>query len=177
MPVFALTPEQISDIAAFLHSRTHAAANRFTYVISGLLTGDARPGKELFYGTGKCNACHSPQTDLAHVASKYDPVELESRFLSPPSPDYPDSFTGATRPRAAIDISVRLPSGESMSGTLIDVDAFDVAVIDSDGWYHSYSRAGTQLEIRDPLQAHREMLPRYTDRDMHNMLAYLETLK
>jgi cytochrome c oxidase cbb3-type subunit 3 len=142
-----------------------------------LLTGDANAGKAFFNGAGKCNTCHSPQKDLAHIATKYDPVELQSRFLSPPSPDYPESFTGKSKSRAAIEVTVKLPSGESISGTLVDLDAFDVELIDASGWYHSYPRARVQLVIRDPLQAHREMLPNYTDRDMHNMLAYLETLK
>jgi len=177
MPAFSLPPDQILDIAAFLHSKTHGAANRFTYVISGLLTGDAKAGEALFNGPGKCNTCHSPQTDLAHIASKYDAVELQSRFLSPPSPDYPESFAGTTKPHAAVEVKVKLASGESISGTLIDLDAFDVALIDSNGWYRSYPRAQVQLEIRDPLQAHRDMVPHYTDKDMHNMLAYLETLK
>jgi cytochrome c oxidase cbb3-type subunit III len=177
MPAFSLSPDQISDIAAFLHSKTHGAANRFTYVISGLLTGDAKAGEAFFHGAGKCNTCHSPQQDLAHIASKYDPVELQARFLSPPSPDYPESFAGKKKSLAAIGVTVKLASGESVSGTLIDADAFDVALIDANGWYRSYPRDGVQLEIRDPLQAHRDMLPHYTDREMHNMLAYLETLK
>ena len=54
MPAFALAADQISDIAAFLHSKTHGAANRFTYVISGLLTGDAKAGQAFFDGPGKC---------------------------------------------------------------------------------------------------------------------------
>lgn len=177
MPVFALTKDQVGDIAAFLHSKTHGAANRFTYVITGLLTGDAKAGQASFNGPGKCNSCHSVAGDLAHIASKYDPVELESRFLSPPSPDYPESFAKNPHPAAAIDVKATLPSGESVSGTLIDLDAFDIAMLDSSGWYHSYARDGVKLEIHDPLQAHREMIPKYTDKDMHNMLAYLETLK
>ncbi len=136
-----------------------------------------RRATTFFLGAGKCGGCHSVQNDLAHIASKYDPVELQSRFLSPPSPDYPQGFSDARKPRAAIDVTLKLPSGKSVSGTLVDLDAFDVALIDSEGWYRSYPRAGAQLDIRDPLKAHREMLPHYSDRDMHNMLAYLETLK
>ncbi len=177
MPAFSLPPDQIADLAAFLHSRTHGAANRFTYVISGLLTGDAQAGEAFFSGTGKCNTCHSPQKDLAHVASKYDPVELQSRFLSPPSPDYSNLAAHSDKQRASIAVTVKLASGEKVTGTLIDVDAFDVELIDSSGWYRSYPRASVQLEISDPLRVHREMIPKYTDKDMHNMLAYLETLK
>jgi cytochrome c oxidase cbb3-type subunit III len=177
MPAFGLTPDQIADIAAFLHSRTHGAANRFTYVITGLLTGDPKAGEAFFYGTGKCNACHSPQKDLAHIASKYDPVELQSRLLSPPSPDYPDSFAKEEKPRAAISAPAKLASGASISGTLIDVDAFDVVLIDDSCCYHSYPRGQVQLEIHDPLEAHSQLIPKYSDRDMQNMLAYLETFK
>ncbi len=86
MPAFAWGQAQIEDIAAFLHSRTHLAANRFTYVISGVITGNAAAGRAFFEGAGKCNTCHSATGDLAHIATKYDPVELQSRFLSPPSP-------------------------------------------------------------------------------------------
>lgn len=177
MPAFSLAPDQISDIAAFLHSKTHGAANRFTYVISGLLTGDAKAGEAYFNGPGKCNTCHSPAKDLAHIAGKYDPAELEGRFLSPPSPEYSAPFEAKLKPAAAIEVTAKLPSGESVSGTLMQLDAFDVALVDSSGWYRSYPRNAVQIEVRDPLKAHRELLPKYTDALMHNMLAYLETLK
>jgi cytochrome c oxidase cbb3-type subunit 3 len=177
MPAFSLGPDQIADIAAFLHSKTHMAANRFTYVISGLLTGDAKAGEAYFNGPGKCFTCHSPAKDLAHIATKYDATELQSRFLSPPSPEYPTSFERKTKPAAAVKVTVKLPSGDIISGTLVDLDALDVALIDASGWYRSYPRAGAEVELRDPLAIHRELLITYTDTSMHNMLAYLETLK
>jgi cytochrome c oxidase cbb3-type subunit III len=34
-----------------------------------------------------------------------------------------------------------------------------------------------KVMIKDPLAAHRELLQKYTDADMHNLLAYLVTLK
>lgn len=177
MPAFSLDNDKVSDIAAFLHSRTHLAANRFTYVISGLVTGDARAGEAYFNGPGTCNTCHSPEKDLAHIASKYDATELQSRFLSPPSPEHSTLIGAEPKPAAVVEVTVKLPSGESVTGALVEADAFDVALVDSAGWYRSYPRSEVAVEIRDPLQAHRDMLPKYTDTLMHNMLAYLETLK
>lgn len=177
MPAFSLDNAKITDIAAFLHSRTHLAANRFTYVISGLVTGDAKAGEAYFNGLGKCNTCHSPTKDLAHIASKYEATELQSRFLSPPSPEYSALIEGETKPAAAIAVFVKLPTGESIAGTLLQLDAFDVALLDSSGWYRSYARGSVEVQIHDPLRFHRDLLAKYTDALMHNMLAYLETLK
>lgn len=176
MPAFALGQAQIEDIAAFLHSRTHLAANRFTYVISGLITGDAAAGKAYFTGPGKCNTCHSPTEDLAHIATKYDPVELQSRFLLP-SPPEDRQLIGGEKPAAATQVSVKLPSGESVSGMLLQLDSFDVALVDTSGWYRSYPRAGAIVSMRNPLEVHQQLLPKYSDTLMHDMLAYLETLK
>ncbi len=177
MPAFSLPADQLADLVAFLHSRTHAAANRFTYVIQGLMTGDAKAGEAWFNGEGKCAGCHSPQGDLAHIAAKYDPVELQSRFLSPPSPNDRQLLTGGPKPRSAIEVTVKLRNGESVSGLLLEVNAFDVSLVDSNGWFRSFERSEVQLDLHDPLKAHRDMLPHYTDKQMHNMLAYLETLK
>ena len=174
MPAFALSPSQILDVAAFLHSQTHSAADRFSYVITGVVTGDPREGQALFDGRGKCSTCHSPTGDLAHVASKYDPVDLQYRMLMPPDPAENDL---AKQQKQASQVTVTLPSGESVSGTLVSLDEFDVALRNASGWYRSYPRAGCKLHIQDPLALHRDSLRKYSDMDMHNLLAYLETLK
>jgi cytochrome c oxidase cbb3-type subunit III len=174
MPAFAVSQGQILDIAAFLHSQTHAAADRFSYEIKGVVTGDPRAGQAIFEGQGKCSTCHSTTGDLAHVANKYNPVELQQRLLMPPSPSENEP---STQKRTAAEVTLTLPSGESVSGKLIFADEFDVALCTSSGWYRSYPRAGSQVQIRDPLQVHRESLHRYSDAEMHNLLAYLETMK
>lgn len=170
MPAFHLPADQIQDIAAFLRSRQQAAINRNAYTILNVVTGNAEKGREYFNGAGRCNTCHSPTGDLAGIAKKYDPVALQSRFLYP-------------RPRSDAEkihreVTVRLASGQSFSGTLEYLDDFDVALRDSSGDYHSFSRdAHVKVEVRDPLAAHAELLKKYTDADMHNLLAYLVTLK
>jgi mono/diheme cytochrome c family protein len=177
MPAFPLTDDQIRDIAAFLRSRQQAAIDRNTYTIQNIVTGDARKGQAYFNGAGRCNTCHSPTGDLAGVAKKYDPVALQSRFLYP----------GARRPRRGegpppkgipTPVTVTLASGQTITGTLEDIDDFNVGLRDASGDYHSFDRApGVKVDVRDPLAAHEELLKKYTDDEMHNLLAYLVTLK
>ena len=84
MPAFSMTKDQIADIAAFLRERTQAAVNRKEYKIQDVVTGDAKAGQAYFNGAGKCNSCHSPNGDLAGVATKYDSSgALQARFLYP----------------------------------------------------------------------------------------------
>lgn len=178
MPAFpSLAPEQIADISTFLHSRAADVSNRFAYKIGDLITGNPQKGAAFFQGEGHCNSCHSPTGDLAHVASKYEPVELQRRMLYP-APNMIDMFLGkAVKPPAPSQVIVRLPSGEKVSGPLDHLDEFTVSLHDSSGWYRSFSRENVQVEVQDPRAAHEAMLPKYTDDEMHNVLAYLETLK
>jgi len=167
MPAFPYTSGQISDLAAFLHAQTLAALNSNRvprdYPVEKLLTGDPAKGRDYFSGAGRCVTCHSPTGDLAGVAKKYSPVDLEARFLYP----------RGTRP----SVTVTLPSGEKVAGILTHLDEFTVELSDNSGWHRSWARSGVKVDVRDPLEAHRQLLSRYTDSDIHNLFAYLETLK
>jgi cytochrome c oxidase cbb3-type subunit 3 len=177
MPAFPLTDDQIKDVAAFLRSRQQAAIDRSKYTIQDIVTGDAKKGQAYFNGAGRCNTCHSPSGDLAGIASKYDPVALQSRLVYPQ--ERPSPFDQGPPPKGVpTPVTVTLPSGEKISGTLEYLDDFDVALRDASGEYHSFSRdPGVKVDVRDPLAAHEELLKKYTDADMHNLLAYLVTLK
>jgi mono/diheme cytochrome c family protein len=171
MPAFHLPVEQILDIAAFLRSRQQAAIDRNAYSILNVVTGNSEKGREYFHGAGRCHSCHSATGDLAGIAKKYDAATLQSRMLYP-------------RPRSADDpsgrpeVTVTLAQGPSVSGTLEYLDDFNVALRDSSGEYHSFSRnARLKVELHDPLAVHAELLKKYTDADIHNLLAYLVTLK
>ena len=178
MPAFpSLTDAQVHDIAAFLLGRTQAAANRMEYKILNIVTGDPKAGGAYFQA--HCAECHSPTGDLAHIASKFDSTALQSRFLYPgterrfgtgPPPD----------PRAQKRVTVTLASGQSYSGQLERMDDFSVALRDESGAYHSWlleEGDGVRVHVQDPLQEHAKLLRQYTDEDVHNILAYLETLK
>jgi mono/diheme cytochrome c family protein len=168
MPSFSMTPAQISDIAAFLRERTQAAINRREYKILNIVTGDAAAGRAYFNGAGKCGACHSPTGDLAGIGRKYEPVALQTRFLYP--------GRGPVAQRKPSQVTVTTPAGQSVAGTLENIDDFTVGLRDSEGYYHSWPREGVKVDIRDPYSAHLELLRQYTDADMHNLLAYLVTL-
>jgi cytochrome c oxidase cbb3-type subunit 3 len=178
MPAFsALSADQIADISTFLHSRAADVSNRFAYKIGDLITGDALKGAAFFNGDGHCGSCHSTTGDLAHVATKYEPVELQRRMLYP-APNLIDVFLGrAVTPPAPTKVTVQLASGEQVSGTLDHLDEFTVAMHDSAHWYRSFPRESVTVDVRDPRAAHDALLPKYTDQEMHDVLAYLETLK
>ncbi|HEU4387124.1 MAG TPA: c-type cytochrome [Blastocatellia bacterium] len=171
MPAFAsLTETQIQDLAQFIHMQVELAANRGTYRALDIVTGDPKKGEAYFTGAGQCNTCHSITGDLAHIATKYPPDQLQNRFLWPEA-----GFGGATRSRK---VTVTPPSGKAVSGTLKRIDDFHVSLYDASGTFHSWLRDGNlKVEVEDPLKVHRQLLDKYTDADIHNLLAYLVTLK
>ena len=166
MPAFPLTDAQISDIAAFLHSQALIAlrSNRVPkdYPVEKLLTGNAEAGKAYFNGAGGCVKCHSAG-DLKQAIRTYSPLTLQSRIL------YPSG--------AKITVTVTLPSGQKVEGTLVERDEFTVALRDSAGWYRSFPLDKVQAVFHDPLEEHRALLHKYTDKDVHNLFAYLESVK
>jgi cytochrome c oxidase cbb3-type subunit III len=166
MPAFpSLTEGQISDLAEFLHLQVELAANRGTYQVKNIVTGNASAGEAYFNGPGKCNTCHSVTGDLVHIGTKLNPADLQQAFLYP---------TDRNPPK----VTVTLPSGERMTGTLKHLDDFDVSFTDERGEFHSYSRdKGVQVAVEDKLAGHRRLLDQYNDSDMHNLTAYLVTLK
>ena len=180
MPAFpALTQAQITDIAEFLKSRYQAAANRGAYQLQNIITGDPKAGEAFFNGEGKCNTCHSVTGDLAGIAKRYEPDALQSKFLYPapgrPGEGGPDDKSKRALPTA----TVTLPSGQTFTGELEHLDDFNVSIIDDRGQYHSWviDNGNVKVSVQDPLAAHLDLLRKYTNTDMHNVLAYLETLK
>jgi cytochrome c oxidase cbb3-type subunit 3 len=179
MPKLGLTEAQISDLVAWLHVQTYSAGHRTTYAFQDVLTGDAKRGEAYFSKT--CAGCHSSTGDLKGIGSRYDAFALQARWLQPRGgrgggrggrgPD--------TSGKSATTVTVTLPSGEKISGTLDRVDDFSVSLKDSSGEYHSFTREGAtpKVEIHDPLKPHTDLLGKYTDPDIHNVTAYLVTLK
>ena len=180
MPAFNLTDAQIKDIAAFLLSRNQAAANRMEYKILNVVTGDPKAGESYF--SAHCASCHSAQGDLAHIAGKLDPVALQSRFLYPRTQNF-FGINPPPDPRSEKTVTVTLGSGHNHSvytGKLDRIDDFSVSLTDQAGQHWSWlfdSEPGIKVQVNNPLQAHVDLLKQYTDADMHNILAYLETLK
>jgi cytochrome c oxidase cbb3-type subunit 3 len=181
MPKSNLGEPQIADIVAWLHVQTYAAGHRSTYAFLNVLTGDAKKGEAYFSKT--CTSCHSAAGDLKGVGAKYDPFSLQGRWLQPRGGRGGGrggrGGAAAASTRGVTTVTVTLPSGQTVSGALDRVDDFSVSLRDAAGEYHSFTREGAipKVEIRDPLKGHTDLLAKYTDADIHNVTAYLVTLK
>jgi mono/diheme cytochrome c family protein len=162
----ALTSDQVIDLTHFLKQQLEATArNRNPAAPPNVLTGDAQMGRAYFEGAGGCAKCHSPTGDLAGVGRRYEPMDLQQRFLFP-------------RSNKPVLATVTPASGPAVTGEVVKIDDFDISLTDSSGQYRAWTRgANLHVEIDDPLRQHHEILDRLTDQDIHNVVRYLETLK
>ena len=77
-----------------------------------------------------------------------------------------------------MEVTVTPTPGPAITGTLVKIDDFNVSLRDATGQTQSFKRAANvKVEVHDPLAVHHALLDRYTDADMHNIVAYLESLK
>jgi len=175
MPKFRFTNEQIADIAAFIHTFRAAGYDESRQRPPSILVGDVKAGEAFF--NAKCASCHSPTGDLRGVASKIpDERLLQQTWLMPGS----GGGRGGPPPVAVppVAVTVTLPSGEKVEGTLDRIDDFVVSLTTADGSHRSFRTDDrVKVDVRDPLQSHRDLLRVYTDADIHNVTAYLVTLK
>lgn len=183
MPRIELTDAQISDVAAWLHSlkvesRTDPNENNINIV-----RGDAKAGEVYFQKT--CASCHSVTGDLKGFAAKMpNPKTLQQTWLLPGGGGGRGSggFAAPQLPGLhvpPVTVTVTLPTGEKTNGVMRRVDDFYVGLVQADGTVRGFSRKGDvpKVEIHDPLAPHRELLRRYNDKDIHDVTAYLVTLK
>jgi cytochrome c oxidase cbb3-type subunit 3 len=166
MPSFPLSDNDMSAVVAFIHNQKtieeKKGARRGVDEVD-LQTGNAEAGKKYFNGAGKCASCHSPTGDLAGIATRLKGLKLEERMLNPGN--------------ASAKVTVTLPSGKTITGRLAYQDEFTIGLKDSDGWYRSWPAESVRFTIDAPAEAHVELLSKYTDDDIHNLMAYLQTLK
>src|SRR5579871_1160532 len=172
---FDLTPEQASDISAYVRNFPLNSRDPGRMRPPTILVGDAKAGEAYF--AAKCGSCHSATGDLKGIASRIsDPRSLQQTWLMPVI--YRPG--GAPRRGAPpITVTVTQPDGAKVEGTLGRVDDFIVTLTEADGTARSFRREGDtpKVEVRDPMQPHMDLLAVYTDRDIHNVTAYLATLK
>jgi cytochrome c oxidase cbb3-type subunit 3 len=174
MPAFALSDTDLAAIVAFIHDQKRTAdlatGGRRSVDPSDLQTGDAAAGKRYF--DAACTRCHSPTGDLARVATRYQGLTLLQRMLYPSQ-----AGRGGDPSRVPQTVTVTLGPGQVVTGKLAYRDEFTIALTDASGWYRSWPTSQVKFSVDDPLQAHVEQLGKYTDDDMHNVLAYLQTLR
>jgi cytochrome c oxidase cbb3-type subunit 3 len=171
MPPFDRTDQQIASLVAFIHTQKGALAlggrrgngGRKGVDPEDLQTGNAGAGKTFFEGTGGCAGCHSPSGDLAGIASRYKGLELEEQMLYPR--------------HAKSKVTVALTSGQEISGTLAYLDEFTVGLTNAEGVYQSWRTRDVRYKVDAAVEAHVDLFSKYTDDDVHNLMAYLQTLK
>jgi cytochrome c oxidase cbb3-type subunit 3 len=179
MPKFALPPEDIKAIAEYLHSIAATMQNqggppRGTPAVLNILVGDAAAGQAYFAKT--CSMCHSATGDLAGIATRNtNPMQLQNAWVGGQS----GARGRGAAPANPARVTVTPTSGPKIEGRLMRIDDFIVVVELEDGATRSFRRVGDvpKVEVRDPRDAHRKLLPTYTDKDIHDVTAYLVTLK
>ena len=168
MPAFSqLSEQQQVDLAEFLHQQVEDIANRGAYHLPNIVVGDAAKGEA--YVTGHCMNCHMAAT-FTHIASKFrSPDQLQRSWIWP------------TRPAdnsLAITATVKQQHGATISGRVTQVSDFRITLISADGQTHAIDRRpGVALKMKDPLAPHQVLVNSLRNDDMHNVTAYLETLK
>jgi len=171
MPAFNLSDADRGAIVAFIHDQKTKfetlGGGRRAVSDTDLATGNAGAGRTYFNGAGGCSGCHSPTGDLAGIARRHQGLTLLQRMLYP---------SGRPAPAPA-KVTFTLPSGQTVIAPLAEEDEFTVSVFDPVGVRQTYEKSAVKFKIEDPRAAHFDQLGKYTDADMHNVFAYLDTLK
>ena len=190
MPPFPQIPDDdVKAIAEYIHSVAATMRGQGNPppgsepVVLNIVVGDANAGKTYFQA--KCASCHSPTGDLQGIGMRYaDPVQLQNSWVAGGGGrggrgrGAAAAGGGAARGRD-LTVTVTQASGQKVEGRLDRLDDFLVVLTPADGVQRSFRRDGDvpKVELHDPLAGHKQLLPVYTDKDIHDVTAYLVTLK
>lgn len=177
MPGFSnLNEDDIEAVAGFIHSilatsETQGSTPPVDYDLD-ILVGDAAVGERYF--NQECVACHSVTGDLMGISSRIsDPYDLQNIWVAGGLGSR-GGLTGTTT-----TATVTLANGDQVSGRLLRYDDFFLSLRTPAGAYRSFTRNGDApgIVIDDPLTRHKELLAVLEDETIHDVTAYLETLK
>jgi len=188
MPAIPMPEDDAKAIAAYIHSvqarmRGQGSPPPGQEVQLNILVGDAAAGQAYF--KTRCSSCHSPEGDLRGLASRItDPVQLQNLWVGGGAGRGGRGGRGRGGPVDALDrrqvtVTVTPPKGQTVEGRLDRIDDFIVILTTPEGVQRSFTRRGDvpTVVVNDPLEAHRRLLAVYTDRDIHDVTAFLVTLK
>jgi cytochrome c oxidase cbb3-type subunit 3 len=186
MPAVEMSPADGAAVAAYVRSVLETIGRQGTPPSVGqaapsILVGNAIEGRAYF--GAKCASCHSATGDLQGIATRIpDPKALQNTWVAGGGRGGRGGRGGAAPAESSartVTVAITQPSGERMEDSLVRIDDFLVTIGLPDGTQRTFRREGDmpKVEIHDPMQAHRELLAVYTDRDMHDVTAYLVTLK
>lgn len=177
MPKIDISPAQVSDIAAWLHSIKISSRGGHQEKIN-IVVGNAGAGRAAF---GRlCGSCHSVTGDLSGFAAGFtDPRAMQQAWIMPGGVPGRSPAASAAQKVPPVTATITPADSAPITGKLEAVDEFFVSVTTDDGKTHEFIRRNglPKVEVHDPLAAHRGMLRTYDDKDIHDITAYLETLK
>jgi cytochrome c oxidase cbb3-type subunit 3 len=192
MPPLPIQEADAKAIAAYIHSVAATkvgqggppTAEMETKELN-IVVGNAAAGKTYF--DGNCASCHSATGDLAGVATRYgSPMALQTAWVAGGGGGGRGGRGGpggggAAAPRAPqpVTVTVTTADGQNVEGRLEQIDDFLVSLQLPDGTSRTFTRRGSvpAIAIHDPLEGHKKLLVKYTDKDIHDVTAYLVTLK
>jgi cytochrome c oxidase cbb3-type subunit 3 len=178
MPAIPISQDDVKAIAEYIHSVAATSQRQGgpppgPPITLNILVGDAAAGKTYF--AAKCSSCHSATGDLAGIGSRItSPMQLQNSWLAGNS----GGGRGGNNASAAT-ATVTLQNGQKVEGQLNRIDDFLVVLTMPDGSSQSFPRSGDspKVDVKDRRDAHRNLLPEYTDKDIHDVTAFLVTLK
>lgn len=183
MPAIPLSPQDGLAVAAYIRSVVETIGSQGKPPSVGeaapsILVGDASAGQSYF--AAKCSGCHSPTGDLQGIASRIpDPKVLQTTWVAGGMRRRRRMQAPGSTTAGAATVVVTMPSGETVEGLLVQIDDFLVTVELADGSIRTIRRDDgvPKVEVHDPMKGHRHLLAVYTDKDIHDVTAYLVTLK
>lgn len=177
MPSFRLTDAQIADVAEFLHSFTINSRDPARNRAPSIVVGNAQAGQAFFQAT--CAGCHSVTGNLAGLATKFqDARNLQQAWLMPGVQGRVGGAGVGVNSAVPVTARVTVAPGQTFEGRLDRMDEFSVSIITANG-RRTFARQGElpTIDITDPLARHKALLREYTDKNIHDLTAYLVTLK
>jgi cytochrome c oxidase cbb3-type subunit 3 len=177
-----ITDDDVRAVAEYIHSVLGTIRNQGMPPMTGIappavVIGDAAAGQKYF--AAKCSTCHSATGDLKDVGSRYqDAKALQNRWVAGGGGGR-GGGRGAPPDARTVMVTVTPVSGEKVEGRLLRIDDFLVTLAEADGTVRTFRRDGERpkVDVRDPMKPHRDLLAVYTDKDIHDVTAYLATLK
>jgi len=184
-PSASFTDEEVVALAHFLRQRVNdTMRGAAVFTVGDIVIGDPKAGDAYFNGEGGCATCHNATTgSLSGVATRIpEPVDLQQRMLFPGGGGRGRGRgappAGAAPDPNAVTVTITPASGPAVSGVLVEESDFYITVRDTDGTIRTVRRtAGVKVAKTNPLQAHIDLLDRISDKQIHDLVAYLETLK